>query len=519
MNSEAIRRLLGTELAQNDPNYLTYSVPRTDLLSKLRSFDNRLCIINAARGSGKSALLINCKDEIRRVYPNDVIIHKFYSDIQFPPDDTGVNHYVAFWKNTLLAWIVAEIGKRKGIAFSDSDISAVEIAEKLGVKERNIVGSLLKRIKFKGLPIDKLDYDPEITDDLFSRLSSGISYHFWLLLDEMDDHYSEARVNCLIGLMQAAQHLTQKHQGIFIRLTIRPHILTLLRKKDDVIQTFRSQELQVYWSVQQLEELLAYRVYVYEGLHQASQLSLLPDTPYTTSKSQKRRDLISRYFEDFDVSFAEHKTSQYRALFTVSFYRPRWLIEYCSRALELAETNYATRTDFQLALELFGSNRVVDLCGEHRNHISHLEEITNCLLGTRKVSYGTSQDLKELIIDKVIRAGAYPLLKGLDDSPHNLDEVLSNAALKIADQLYMIEFIRPHQRAGGRDDHRFYRYQERPTLLKSWNGDQKITWQLHPTYSKSMNIEDSGVYRNEGEVRRFGSHRKKRELREQVDEE
>jgi hypothetical protein len=510
---EDIKRLLGSELAQDDPNFLKYSVPRTGLLRRLASFENRLIIINAARGSGKSGLLISHKHEIGRSYPRDVIIHKFYSDIALPPDSTDVSQYVSFWKNTLLGWVVDEIGRRTTFAFTDSQIEAVESAEKHGVKERNPVTSLLSRLKFKHLPVEKLAYDPSVTDGLFSRLSTDSNRRFWILLDEMDDHYTEARNNCLVGLMQAAKHLTHSHQGIGIRLTIRPHIMTLLRTTHDIIQKFRSDELSISWNETQLEDLLARRISVFEGMDEDRQLVLGLVDPYAAPKHQLPRELISRYFEDFDASFGAGKTSNFRALYTLSFYRPRWMIEYCTLALEQAEGNRATKTDFKLALEQFGTNRVQYLCAEHNYHIPQIEAIINQIIGARKAALGRSEQLMDLLLERVIQPGIITISGDSGKTQAEIEAKQKLVALDLAKQLFAIEFIRARQSAGGRDDHRFYRYQDRPSLLASWSSEPNITWQLHPTFSRGLNIEDSGVYRVEGEVREFGKRGRDRRKR------
>lgn len=116
MDSDKIRHLLGTELAQDDPKYLEYSVPRTDLLAKLRNFENnRLLIVNATRGSGKSGLLINHKDEISRYFRNDIVIHKFYSDVAFPPDDTSVSQYIAFGRTRCSDGLLRKSGNAKDL--------------------------------------------------------------------------------------------------------------------------------------------------------------------------------------------------------------------------------------------------------------------------------------------------------------------------------------------------------------------------------------------------------------------
>lgn len=520
MNATRVRQLLGAELAQDDPRYLKYSVPRSDLLQRLRLFDDQLIIVNAARGAGKSGLLINHKDEIARFFARDITIHKFYSDIALPPDGTNVNQYVAFWKNSLIGWVVDEIGSRKRVAFSDSDIAAVELAEKHGAKERNVIGSVLKRLKLKSLPVEKLEYDPSVTDGQFARILSAMDSRFWLLLDEMDDHYTDARSDCLVGLLQAAKHITQTHNQISIRLTIRPHIMTILRKTHDIVQKFRSNEVAIHWNESQLEELLARRVALFDGSDEnRRQLSLEILPTYRPTLSQTRQELIGRHFEDFDASFAEGKTSNYRALYTLSFYRPRWLIEYCALALEVAEGDFATRTDLKLALEKYGSNRIQFLCGEHNYHVPRLEAIINQVLSVRKVNLGSSGQLRDLLIEKIVKPGIAPVPSISGESLQDFRARQEQVALDVANNLYMTEFLRAREFAGGKDDHRFYRFQDRPSLLASWSSGPKITWQLHPTFSRSLNVEDSGVYRVEGDVREFGKKgrdRRKKQVQAEI---
>jgi hypothetical protein len=291
--------------------------------------------------------------------------------------------------------------------------------------------------------------------------------------------------------------------------------MTILRKTHDIVQKFRSSEVPIYWNESQLEEILARRISVFEGASEAQQLSLALVPHYKPANSEIRRNLIGKYFEDFDTSFAAGKISNFRALYTLSFYRPRWLIEYCSLALELASGDFASRTDLKLALERYGSNRVQFLCGEHHYHVPRLEAIINQVLSARKMNLGTSEEFRELLIEKVVKTGIVSVGGGAGEGDHDLSARQEQAALDVANSLYMIEFIRARQSAGGRDDHRFYRFQDLPSLLASWSSAPRITWQLHPTFSRSLNIEDSGVYRVEGEVREFGKRGRDRRKREE----
>jgi hypothetical protein len=118
-----IRRLLWSEMAQEDQHFLNYCVNRADLLSDLRNQDNRFCIINAARGAGKSGLLIAHERNLTTATAhNNRAIKKYYADEQLPDGEVSINQYINFWKNTILGWIVAVIGSEIAMAISDDDI-------------------------------------------------------------------------------------------------------------------------------------------------------------------------------------------------------------------------------------------------------------------------------------------------------------------------------------------------------------------------------------------------------------
>lgn len=514
MKEEEILKLLGNVLAQEDENFLRYSVRREELVEQLASESREFLIINAPRGSGKSGLLLLLNERIKRFSKSTgIVIDKFYDDVEFPKEELSINHYISFWKNVILGWIVSEIGKRKKFAISDDSISAVEHAEKTGAKEKTLINSILNRVKFNGLPIEKTDFDSSLNDSVALRIINDSGYTFWMLFDEFDDFYeaSDEQNNRLVGLLQACRVLSMRfRKNIKIRLTIRPHILTILKTRNEKVQTFWQNEININWTPSLLLSVIARRIIEYEdpGSFQQEDFKLTIDQPRSTD--ELNRVIISRYFDDFDMSFRPDKKSSYRAMVTLSFGRPRWLLEFCHHALRQSpESRRADVLDMRKAMHDYGHNRVNFIVGEYRYQCNEIESIINRISSLRKQNLGSTLELKKLIEDEILDTGIVNC---------SVNRKRDRASSRIARILYMTEFIRARQNLGGRDDHRFLYFNDRPELLENWSDHKNVSWHLHPTFSIAMTIDDLGTFRKGTGINLvgvLGERKKKKQYAEQ----
>lgn len=506
MDSQKIKRLLGTELAQDDPNFIKYAIQREELLEPLRDRNNQFLIINAARGSGKSGLLLSHEFDIKSANTaSDIVIKKFYGDAPLPEKFETFHSALHFWKNTILGWIVSQIGANLSSPSDPDQVVAANYAEALGNRE---IDQTLLQLRVNQPAIAKTDFDERLTDGYLSRLIEKSGKHFWILLDEMDDYYENSPNinNKLIGLLKSAKHIVKLHRNIYVRLTIRPHIMTTLYRTSDVAQTFRGDELKISWNEKTLLKLLAKRIENYEGPDN-SQLPLFGGAQEKENDWRTLNKTVEKYFEPFDASLEQSRREMgFKGLVTYSIERPRWMLELCRLALESSNGDKATIRDFRIAVAEYSRNRVIFLAGEHKYHMPEFEAIANQIAAERKWKLGDSKSLKNLIIKRVIRAGIKPVRKDgvLEDEIINLE---NTAALKIAQDLYMIDFIRAHQSLGGKGRHRFYTYNNRPSLLTSWSEEPNISWELHPTFARSFNILDTGTYFAGGEDKLFRERR------------
>lgn len=221
MDRKRIEDLLGRELAQKDHNFLEYNIPREDILSSLRDRSRQFYLIVAPRGSGKSGLLLMLQDELKRLSgASSTVLLKYYEDVQFPETEMPIDTSMQYWIEKILRWIVAEIGTQIEIPETGDEIFAVELAEQLGLRETD----------FEPAACRSRDASVERLRPVTKRLIDRTGRTFWLLLDEMDDSYSNtpARNHALVGLLQACDAVSKLSDKIVVRLTIRPHIHTYL---------------------------------------------------------------------------------------------------------------------------------------------------------------------------------------------------------------------------------------------------------------------------------------------------
>ncbi|ACA85476.1 P-loop ATPase, Sll1717 family [Shewanella woodyi] len=505
MSRVTLRKIFGSEMAQEDPDFLSYAMPRNDYLLPLSDEDNKAIILNAARGSGKSGLLISLSEHLKGT-SNTKIISLDYRDMVFPVGKISVNESINYWKNTILSKVVAEIGTSKGWAFIDDDICAVELSENYGVKSKNLLTSILSRLKFKSSPIERCQFDSNITIKQLSRIISASSIKYWIMLDEMDDIYDNGdEINLLIGLLQVVAYLGVRIPNIWVRVTIRPHILTLLRTTNGTIQKLNEYELNLSWSKEQIKEVLARRLDFYQRNNSnEDQLELTLSEPNALSdKSIETSKLISTYFEDFDMGFSVGSTSNYRAFGTLCFYRPRWLIEYCKEVRKITtESKRSNLYHYKRAFLPFGNRRIQFISGEFSKTIHYIHAALNALIALDVSGFGTSKKFRSVIVNQIIKTG---IVQAEEHEYHRV-------ALDIAKNLYITEFVRGKVRVDGAGGyHRFYYYNDRPDLLSSWQQDKNIHWEIHPTFQRAFDLEDSQVYKISEDVKIIGNKHQDKE--------
>jgi hypothetical protein len=504
-----LRKIFGSEMAQHDPFFTEYSLTRNDLIEDLMAEENDLLVINAARGSGKSGLLLEFEESLRKSNKGYVVFKKYYADMVFPKNAISVSKGIDFWKNYILGLIVSSFGADKSFAISDDDMASVEFAEYIGEKPLNVVSAILKRIKFKGSLIEKCQFDPNLNINTLSRIVASSKHTYWILFDEMDDIYdNNDDINILIGLLQASSYIASRFANVRMRLTIRPHIMTFLRTSNGTIQKLSECEMKISWNKDQLRSILAKRLDFYERNNSSIEQGFLKLESRTTSNDRLEQEtsLIASHFDDFDMSFQPERKSNYRAFGTLCFYRPRWMIEFCKEVAAVTpEGKVSSLFHYKKAFVPFGNRRIQFITGEFSKIYPYIQVAMTAMVGARQAGFGKTKKLRSTIINRIIKTG----IVDAEEEHH------AQKALEIAQALYKVEFLRGKERiAGGGDYHRFYYYTDRPDLLSSWGHEPQIVWEIHPTFVRAFNISDSGAYIISDEVKLAGKKNKEIEQSE-----
>ncbi len=482
MDTARITQLLGNELAQNDENFSLYAIKRDDLMARLVDRTQRYIIINAPRGSGKSGLLLKLDENLKLASKTqNIVITKYLIDIDLDLPEFSLEQWIQFWRRKILVWLVEEVGVRISAAEERWQVIAAQFAEICGRRGDRLAPE---------------DFKPEdVPTAMLELIIARSGYKFHLLLDEMDDNFQESLVirDRLAGLLQACKSVLRV-PDIHVRLTIRPHIMTILQTHYDHVQQLRSIELGLTWRPGQLKEILARRIAHFDQVVDAEQFLLEFEDDDNTDSGPN--PLLRRYFDDFDMSLEENSRSRFRALHTLSLGRPRWMLEFCALALQNAPKEKAGSIEYKKAMHTFGSNRMKFLAGEHYFHSPDLQAYMNGLASKRKIRFSGSTNLRKAIEQSIL--GIQPVSKREPGDPI-LDETLEIARL-----LYMVEFIRARQKGRTPRDYRFITYAERPSLLASWSVEPTIVWEIHPTFCRALNIVDNETFKTGDAVRIFG---------------
>lgn len=495
MKRKDINDLLGSDMAQRDPRFLEYCIYRHDYLDELNHAGDGLLILNAPRGSGKSGLFIQLKEQLSARH-GLCVISKSSGNVEYPDQALKIPACVNFWKNQLLGWIFSEIGSRTKFAFTEAEINAVSYSESIGTKEKNTISTILDRLRFKGMPFEKTLVDPIVREEEIIRLLANKDCQYWLILDELDDNYDNTpRTNTLLaGLLLAAQAITEHIPNVRIRVTIRPHIMRILETGFDKIPTLRESQISVRWTSQELKSLLARRIesYVSRKSIPAEGISLLHDE--VSSDHWDQEDiLISFFFDNLDASFRDlgrKKPWIHQTLSTISMYRPRWFVEFCKLCLAQAEKGRVTERSARLALFDFGKNRIAFLEAEHSPVISNVAQILNQFAANRKTNLGDTNQLRDFIKHEII----HTRIVASDESG------IDRKALEIARFLHMIDFIQARETLS-RGAYKHHYFFDRPQILSSWDTNQGIKWIIHPSFSNALDLDENRVYRAGDDLR------------------
>jgi hypothetical protein len=450
-----------------------------NFLSRTNTFQ----VARSRKGMGKSALLSKLAFELKSATDNPIVIKVTGADllaIATPANGLGFLALQTYWIRVICARINYELGTQLGFAFTETDMALVESSEIAGFKERNIIGSLIQRIKSSKIPIEIQLKEYNNHEQLLKRaLEAHSQRSVWLLVDDIDSTYVDSPdLQALTStFFSACRALARDVKGLYIRASVRTDVWSSLRKNED-LDKCEQYVTDISWSASDLKIILSKKIFSYHERNSLSHLSKL-GVDYRTDADRVLEFAFTRR-----MNWSGGSVPPFRPIYILSAGRPRWMSQLCR--LSGIEAAKRKKTSIGLAeirnvLKTYSRFRLSDIYKEHSHQYIELEKLIETFSNSPS-RYSTSELLRQLAVNYVNKIGAknIPILDGF---PYSYP-------MQLAHFLYKIGFIvgrKEHKGDSGNAD--FVRFEERPELLTdSRNSDDGLLWEVHPSYRDALNI-------------------------------
>lgn len=450
-----------------------------------KPFFNREVVFQVARsrkGMGKSALLSKMAYDLARDDDEPIVISATGANllaISQPKAGASYLELQNFWTRVICARINYELGTKVGFAFTETDMALVESSEIAGFKERNIVGSLIQRVKSSKIPIEISLKESNNHEELLKRAAERFqNKKVWILVDDIDSTYIDSPEQQAITstFFSACRALTREVKGLHIRASVRTDVWSALRTNED-LDKCEQYVTDIAWSAPDMKVILSKKIFSYfqRNFHSA----LVPIVDYRDDADQILEAAFTR-----KMKWGSAQVPPFRPIFVLSAGRPRWMCQLCRLAgleADKAGRKLIAKMDINSVMERYSRFRLNDIYKEHSHQYNNLEKLIETFSNAPS-RYSTSDLLSQISVRYVNLVGSNNI-PALDGYPYKMP-------LQLAHFLYKIGFIvgrRDHGNQTGNAD--FTRYEQRPELLSYMqNADDDLLWEIHPSYRDALNI-------------------------------
>lgn len=475
--------LFGNEAGEDeDPQVLSsYFITKTKFnkfLAKNRNFG----IARARKGMGKSSLLSKLAYDVSNTDPRAIVITVTGADLLSYGSFYDNDHLKLQneWKKALSTRINYELGNKIGFAWTDSQMALVEASELVGYKGRNLLGSLLSRIKSKKIPIEITTPKTPDSSALLERyMDEEKPTDIWLFVDDIDSTFSaddiqKARVS---SFFSACRALARDINGLYIRASVRTDVWTTIRYNED-LDKCEQYVIDITWSRTELEKIISKKILSYINRHYVKKIAINLDV----EKEADRERLIRLVFMN-RLRWSGSKVSPFTPIRVFGAKRPRWMSQLCRLSAEAAAERSMKRAgvqDINQILGEYGRLRINDIYKEHSHQFNQLQKLIETFSNGEK-RYLTDDLLQKIENGFVTRIGV--------SSIGEIDGEKYIRPLQIAQLLFRIGFILMRETPNPASPPRFIDFDERPELLTDPSFDYSdFTWEIHPSYRGILGI-------------------------------
>ena len=464
-----------------DPEELATYFVEQPAFTLLATSKQKLGIITAKKGVGKSALIQWLSYRAAKQYPNALVIRCRGSDLTraqygLTSPLANPNDYIRDWMVRLCALANRRLAAELGIALSDDRMTLVESAELEGFKERNLVGALTSRFKriLGKLPVvGDLTSTPSAAKNEVELLKRAGNRPLWILVDDLDATFQNTPEECLAisTFFSACRYLTQDVKDLVFRVTMRSNVWSVIRRFDEALDKVDQYVSEITWQETDFRRILYRRI--------SSQLDELkiphPKLPSALDNAKIEEKYIALVFVP-KAQWGILMQDTYRVIYTLSYQRPRWAVQLCKLAQKeaLPRDNLINKGHIDAVWGEYGVKRIADLVAEHKHQCREIEELINAFRGAERLM---KRDELILWIKNHIT----------NHLTATIERKQVNTPLDIAHFLYQIGFIlaRSDEPAG----YTHYSFEMMPDFLTSrTNDDFGMSWEIHPCYREALDI-------------------------------
>ncbi len=490
--------LFGNDAGEDeDPDFLaSYFVEKPSF----RVFTNpsaKIAIARARKGLGKSALLSKVARQIAIHDTTSIVIFVRGSDLtglgEFSSSDPSF--LVNQWQQVVCSRINIEIGRRLNLALDDISMTMVESSELAGLRGRNLIGSLLDRLKTKfkfamaEVSVEKLQQ----TNPLFllqNHADNASEMNVWIFIDDIDSTYidNENLRLKIATFFSAMRKLVTDVKGVSIRASVRTDVWTEIRRIDESLDKCEQYMVDILWSYTEFTRILVNKLHAYVK-------RTFPDSTEAAhwTPENNATEILGLVFSR-KIPWGNSSLPTERAIHILAAGRPRWAGQLCRLAAEETARQHTRREGesrlsnhlitgaaFRAVMRHYGQYRLDDLYREHRHQFSALQSLIECFAGGQTIY--TTDLLRQRILAMYMQQDSdkpqMPILYGRE----------LRSELELCQFIYKIGFLH------GRDDNdkkplSFVYYEDRQDLLSNSNNfDDGMSWEIHPSYRTALNIK------------------------------
>lgn len=469
--------LFGNEAGEDeDPEVLSSYFITKNKFNKFLSHSRNFGIVRARKGMGKSSLLSKLAYDVIKSDRKALVISVTGADLLSFGNFQDNDHLKLQneWKKALSARINHELGSRLGFAWTDDQMALVEASEIVGYKGKNLVGSLLGRIKSKHIPIEIAAQATKDSSALLERyINENKNTNIWLFVDDIDSTFSadeiqKARVS---SFFSACRSLARDCKGLNIRASVRTDVWTTIRYNED-LDKCEQYVIDISWSRTELEKIISKKILSYVNRYHKNEVT----KHWDVERSSDRDRLINLVFMD-KLRWSGNRVPPFTPIRILGAKRPRWMSQLCRLSAEAAADRNMKKAgiqDINHILSDFGRLRVNDIYKEHSHQFNDLQKLIETFSKGDK-RYPTDSLLNKIESGFVNRVGS--------EEVGSIDGEKYMRPLQMAQLLYRIGFILLREVPNPNSPPRFVDFDERPELLTdpslSYAG---LVWEVHPSY-------------------------------------